>query len=91
MCIRDRRLAIELKVDHLELRNMQARHVDWPAQDLYVTFRKEILPEEEANLLAIPRKQRAMVRKGIKNGLLSTIAVSYTHLNAVRKTEPEKK
>ena len=67
------RLAIELKVDHLELRNMQARHVDWPAQDLYVTFRKEILPEEEANLLAIPRKQRAMVRKGIKNGLLSTI------------------
>jgi FemAB-related protein (PEP-CTERM system-associated) len=29
----------------------------------------EILPDVEANLLAIPRKQRAMVRKGIKNGL----------------------
>jgi hypothetical protein len=46
-----------------------ARHPDWPEQDLYVTFRKAILPEEEANMLAIPRKQRAMVRKGIKNGL----------------------
>ena len=34
-----------------------------------MTFRKEILPDVEANLLAIPRKQRAMVRKGIKNGL----------------------
>jgi hypothetical protein len=47
-----------------------ARHADWPLQDLYVTFRKEILPDEEANMLAIPRKQRAMVRKGIKNGLV---------------------
>jgi hypothetical protein len=27
--------------------------------------------DEEANMLAIPRKQRAMVRKGIKNGLVS--------------------
>jgi FemAB-related protein (PEP-CTERM system-associated) len=42
-------------------------------QDLYVTFRKEILADEEANMLAIPRKQRAMVRKGIKNGLVSEI------------------
>ena len=30
-----------------------------------MTFRKELLPDVEANLLAIPRKQRAMVRKGI--------------------------
>src|SRR5437899_2009896 len=36
-------------------------------------FRKEILPDVDANMLAIPRKQRAMVRKGIKNGLTSTI------------------
>ncbi|MBD3893577.1 FemAB family XrtA/PEP-CTERM system-associated protein [Hydrogenophaga sp.] len=62
-------LARQLGVDHLELRHLQRRHPDWPAQDLYVTFRKEILPTEEDNLLAIPRKQRAMVRKGIKNGL----------------------
>jgi FemAB-related protein (PEP-CTERM system-associated) len=65
-------IAQRLKVDHLELRNIEQRHDDWPTQDLYVTFRKEILAQEEANMLAIPRKQRAMVRKGIKNGLVST-------------------
>ena len=67
------RLARRLGVDHLELRNIQARHADWPAQDLYVTFRKAILPDEESNMLAIPRKQRAMVRKGIKNELRGEI------------------
>ncbi len=67
------RLARSLGVDHLELRNVEARHADWPRQDLYVTFRKAILPDEEANMLAIPRKQRAMVRKGIKHGLRSDL------------------
>ena len=66
-------IARALDVAHLEYRNIEARHADWPRQDLYVTFRKEILPDEEANLLAIPRKQRAMVRKSIKNGLRSEI------------------
>ncbi|HSV46289.1 MAG TPA: FemAB family XrtA/PEP-CTERM system-associated protein [Ramlibacter sp.] len=67
------KLARQLGVPHLEMRNVHRRHQDWPIQDLYVTFRKEILPDEEANMLAIPRKQRAMVRKGIKNGLSSVI------------------
>ena len=67
------RLARQLGAEHLELRNIRRRHQDWPLQDLYVTFRKEILPDEEANMLAIPRKQRAMVRKGIKNALRSQI------------------
>jgi len=67
------RIARHLGVAHLELRNVNPRHADWPTQDLYVTFRKEILDGEEANMLAIPRKQRAMVRKGIKNGLVSQI------------------
>jgi FemAB-related protein (PEP-CTERM system-associated) len=66
-------LALKLGVQHLELRHVQRRHEDWPEQDLYVTFRKAILPDEEANMLAIPRKQRAMVRKGIKNELKSEI------------------
>ena len=66
-------IARKLGVDHLELRNVAARHADWPTQDLYVTFRRPIEPDEEANMLAIPRKQRAMVRKGIKNGLVSDI------------------
>jgi FemAB-related protein (PEP-CTERM system-associated) len=68
----DRRARVS-GAQHLELRHTRTVHPDWPAQDLYVTFRKAIEPEEEANLLAIPRKQRAMVRKGIKNGLVSHI------------------
>jgi FemAB-related protein (PEP-CTERM system-associated) len=67
------KLALQLGVAHLELRNVSQRHSDWPTQNLYVTFRKEILPNAEANMLAIPRKQRAMVRKGITNRLRSEI------------------
>ena len=63
------KLADDLGVDYLELRNREARHPDWPTKQLYVTFRKEMDPDPEKNLLAIPRKQRAMVRKGIKAGL----------------------
>lgn len=70
---RAQQLARTLGVDHLELRHVARRHADWPLQDLYVTFRKTIVAHEEANMLAIPRKQRAMVRKGIKNGLTSAI------------------
>ena len=66
-------LARELNVEHLELRNLRRTEPEWPRQDLYVTFRKPILPEVEANLLAIPRKQRAMVRKAIGRGLVGEI------------------
>ena len=62
-------LARELKVDQLELRNRQRANPDWPVKELYVTFRKAIAAESEANMLAIPRKQRAMVRKGIQKEL----------------------
>ena len=62
-----------LGASFLELRNVEQREAAWPRQDLYVTFRKKLEAEDEANMLAIPRKQRAMVRKGIKNGLLSHI------------------
>lgn len=65
--------ARRLGVEHLELRGRKPRHPGWPRQDLYVTFRKAILPKVEDNLAAIPRKQRAMVRKGIRNGLRSEI------------------
>ena len=66
-------LAASLGVDHLELRNRRSLRPGWPTQDLYVTFRKPIAEDVETNLLAIPRKQRAMVRKGIKNGLVSHV------------------
>jgi FemAB-related protein (PEP-CTERM system-associated) len=64
-----RALAEKRRVDHLEYRSVAPRHPDWAHQDLYVTFRKAIDPDVEKNLLEIPRKQRAMVRKGIKAGL----------------------
>ncbi len=62
-------LARELQVDHLELRNTRVTRTDWPTKDLYATFRKTLDPDPEKNMLAIPRKQRAEVRAGIKNNL----------------------
>src|SRR5207248_9896426 len=41
--------------------------------DLYATFRRPIDREPEKNLKAIPRKQRAVVRKGIQNRLKAQI------------------
>jgi len=67
------KLAAKLNVDYLEYRNTVPFHTDWSGKDLYVTFRKAIDPDLEANMLAIPRKQRAMVRKGIKAELVSEI------------------
>jgi FemAB-related protein (PEP-CTERM system-associated) len=71
-------LATRLKVGALEYRNQQSLHSDWPTKDLYVTFKKAIEPEIETNMNAIPRKQRAMVRKGIKAGLISEIDTDTT-------------
>jgi FemAB-related protein (PEP-CTERM system-associated) len=66
-------LAEQLRVDYLELRHLKPQNPDWPRKDLYVMFRKAIDPDPEKNLLAIPRKQRAMVRKGIEAGMVSVI------------------
>jgi FemAB-related protein (PEP-CTERM system-associated) len=66
---RARSLAEELRVEDLELRNIARRDSNWPTKDLYVTFRKPITPDEDTNMKSIPRKQRAMVRKGIDAGL----------------------
>ena len=64
-------LAHSLRVDHLEYRALHPIGDDRPLQDLYVLFRKSISADHEANLNAVPRKQRAMVRKGLKNALQS--------------------
>lgn len=66
-------LAARLRVDYLELRNRLPQQTSRPGKDLYVTFRKQIDPDPEKNMLAIPRKQRAMVRKGIGAGLASEL------------------
>lgn len=59
-------LAEQLQVDHLELRNQKRMRLDWPCKELYFTFRRAISENHEENLKAIPRKQRAVVRKAIK-------------------------
>jgi FemAB-related protein (PEP-CTERM system-associated) len=64
-------LARELGVSYLELRHRGPQNPDWPTKQLYVTFRKAIDGDDERNLAAIPRKQRAMVRKGIDAGLVA--------------------
>jgi FemAB-related protein (PEP-CTERM system-associated) len=64
-----RQLARRLGVDFLELRHRQASGVQLPTSDRYVTFRKALDPDVEANLNAVPRKQRAMIRKGAAKGL----------------------
>jgi len=51
--------------------------------DLYVTFRKPISGDDEANLKAIPRKQRAMVRKGIDRGLASVVDLDVRRLHRI--------
>ena len=62
----------ELRVPVLEFRNYDERRSGWPTRnDLYASFRRRIDPSVDANLRSIPRKQRAMVRKGIQNGLHS--------------------
>jgi len=76
-------LAARLRVDHLEYRHREPYHADWLHKQLYATFRKPLLADPEQNLLAIPRKQRAMVRKGIQNGLRSEIDRDATRLHRV--------
>jgi len=64
-------LASSLGVDDLEFRSIEKTQTSWPVKELYVTFRKQIEPVPEDILSSIPRKQRAMVRKGIKENLTS--------------------
>ena len=76
-------LAERLRVDQLELRNIQPSNEDWPSKSLYVAFRREIEADPEANLRAIPRKQRAVVRKGIKSDMTAIVDPGIDRLWAV--------
>ena len=65
-------LAVRLGVDHLEYRHRDATAAGQPSA-LYATFRQPLHQLAEQNMQALPRKQRAMVRKGIAAGLYSTV------------------
>ena len=57
---------------------------EWPARpDLYVTFRRGFTADDGANLKAIPRKQRAMVRKAVDRGLTSVIDPTADRLHSI--------
>jgi FemAB-related protein (PEP-CTERM system-associated) len=59
-------------VPSLEFRRLGAPDPGWQVRPpLYYTFRRPITGDAETDMKAIPRKQRAMVRKGIQNGLRS--------------------
>lgn len=63
-------LSDRLDVEYLEYRSREPARADWPCKDdLYFTFRRAIEQDPENNLKAIPRKQRAVVRQSLGNGL----------------------
>lgn len=64
-------LACELKCDTAELRGGAIPHQGWSVKsDAYAGFESELAADDEAQLLAIPRKQRAEVRKGLDKNLV---------------------
>jgi len=74
-----------LDVGYIEYRSRKPIQTDgWKQKPpLYATFRKALDPDPERNFLAIPRKQRAMVRKGISAGLVSQVDTEIDRLHAV--------
>jgi len=69
---RVRRLAREMRVGYVELRNAHAEEsLGFTGVSRYVTFTQDVGPDEEAILSGIPRKTRRMVRKSLENGLVT--------------------
>lgn len=64
------KLARELGADSVEYRNQQPLRPGWPSKtEAYATFKRAIDPDPEINLMAIKRKQRAVVRKALERDL----------------------
>lgn len=62
----------ETQAPYIELRGRQARQAGWSVRkDLYATFSRALSADDKENLLAIPRKQRAVVRKTLDSSLVS--------------------
>ncbi len=65
-------LARRLGSRYVELRHEKPL-VGLPAKDLYVTFRRGIHPDREANMAAIPRNQRRSIRVAERHGLTARV------------------
>jgi len=82
-------LRARLQATAAELRYLEAPETGWLGEEwverpaLYATFRREIFADDAATLKAIPRKQRAVVRKGIARGLVATVDRDVTTLHAI--------
>ena len=71
-------------VPYVEFRSKTADHPSWtPRKDLYATFAGPISTDDKANLLAIPRKQRAVIRKTLEGGLTSEVDANVDQLFCV--------
>jgi FemAB-related protein (PEP-CTERM system-associated) len=58
----------------VEFRSRKASRAGWAAKkNLYATFRRPISTDADENLVAIPRKQRAVLRKALQGSLASEI------------------
>ena len=67
----------QFNIPACEIRGGLALGGGWtPSPPLYANFRKALPTTTEETLKAIPRKQRAVVRKAIQHGLTSTIETS---------------
>jgi FemAB-related protein (PEP-CTERM system-associated) len=74
----------ETGAGHVEFRSRRATHAGWLAKsDLYATFAGPIVADDKANLLAIPRKQRAVVRKTLDSALVSEVDADVGNLHRV--------
>jgi FemAB-related protein (PEP-CTERM system-associated) len=80
------KIMVTLRVPVCELRGGTDLGADWQtSKGLYAGFRRMLPDNNEETLKAIPRKQRAVVRKAIQNGLTSVTSTSlepFFHLYA---------
>lgn len=67
-----RKKAEALDVAYLEIRSQEKIATDWPTSDIFFAFRRALSSDHDENLKAIPRKQRAEVRRGMDAGLRVT-------------------
>jgi len=74
----------ETKAPFIEFRSKRARHLGWTLKaNLYATFAGPISADDKENLLAIPRKQRAVVRKTLESALVSEAETNVDNLFGV--------
>lgn len=70
-------LQTDTKAPYIEFRTRRAQHPGWTVRkDLYATFSGPLSADDQENLKAIPRKQRAVVRKTLESKLTSEVADS---------------